>query len=139
MKLRTLKPTLRTAPSGPALRTLSGQADGWRTGLTTAQRGYGARWQRLRKWWLLRHPLCTFCEKAGRIELATVLDHIVPHRGDMTLFWDRSNWQGLCAPCHDSTKKLIESGKLPAARIGLDGWPEEPGGACRHGKPTVYP
>lgn len=24
-----------------------------------------------------------------------------PHRGDQKLFWDESNWQALCKPCHD--------------------------------------
>lgn len=33
---------------------------------------------------------------------ATVVDHIIPHRGDQKLFWDRSNWQALCKSCHDS-------------------------------------
>ena len=28
-------------------------------------------------------------------------DHIVPHRGDMRLFWDESNWQPLCKRHHD--------------------------------------
>ena len=31
----------------------------------------------------------------------TVVDHIVPHRGDQKLFWDKSNWQPLCKACHD--------------------------------------
>ena len=30
-----------------------------------------------------------------------VIDHIIPHRGDPILFWDRSNWQPLCKDCHD--------------------------------------
>jgi 5-methylcytosine-specific restriction protein A len=33
---------------------------------------------------------------------ATVVDHIVPHRGDPVLFWDEANWQGLCKLCHDA-------------------------------------
>ena len=28
-------------------------------------------------------------------------DHIIPHRGDMRLFWDESNWQALCESWHD--------------------------------------
>lgn len=39
--------------------------------------------------------------KVGRLTQATVVDHIVPHRGDQKLFWDESNWQPLCKPCHD--------------------------------------
>ena len=47
------------------------------------------------------HPLCAECRKQGRYTKATVVDHIVPHRGDQKLFWDRSNWQPLCKACHD--------------------------------------
>lgn len=32
---------------------------------------------------------------------ATVVDHIIPHRGNEELFWDEDNWQGLCKRCHD--------------------------------------
>ena len=31
----------------------------------------------------------------------TLVDHIVPHRGDQALFWDEQNWQPLCKSCHD--------------------------------------
>jgi 5-methylcytosine-specific restriction protein A len=37
----------------------------------------------------------------GRLVKATVVDHIVPHRGDVKLFWDENNWQSLCKSCHD--------------------------------------
>jgi 5-methylcytosine-specific restriction protein A len=32
--------------------------------------------------------------------MATEVDHIIPHKGDMKLFWDSDNWQGLCKSCH---------------------------------------
>jgi 5-methylcytosine-specific restriction protein A len=35
------------------------------------------------------------------VTVATVVDHILPHRGDRVLFWDRSNWQALSKKCHD--------------------------------------
>jgi len=41
------------------------------------------------------------CERKGHVIPATVVDHIIPHRGDETLFWDESNWQALCKKCHD--------------------------------------
>jgi 5-methylcytosine-specific restriction protein A len=41
---------------------------------------------------------------------ATVVDHIQPHKGDLTLFWDRSNWQPLCKRCHDR-KTAREDGR----------------------------
>lgn len=40
---------------------------------------------------------------------ATEVDHIKPHRGDMVLFWDESNWQGLCRS-HHSRKTAGENG-----------------------------
>jgi 5-methylcytosine-specific restriction protein A len=40
--------------------------------------------------------MCSACHR----EAATVLDHIVPHRGVARLFWDQTNWQALCVHCH---------------------------------------
>lgn len=66
---------------------------------------YGTkRWQALRDEVLARDPLCR-CElcQAGarRVRPSTVVDHIVPHRGDPDLFWSRENLQGLAKTCHD--------------------------------------
>ena len=36
-----------------------------------------------------------------------LLDHIIPHRGDQKLFWDRSNWQPLCEH-HHNVKTMTE-------------------------------
>ena len=76
-----------------------------------AERGYGPAWQKARKAFLLVHPLCEECRKAGRYIKATDVDHIVPHRGDMKLFWDESNWQALCHSCH--SKKTRRSDQNP--------------------------
>lgn len=49
-------------------------------------------------------PLCQ-CEECDegrlRAKLATVTDHKVPHRRDMQLFWQRSNWRAMAKECHD--------------------------------------
>jgi 5-methylcytosine-specific restriction protein A len=37
------------------------------------------------------------------------LDHIVPHKEVWALFWDPTNWQGLCDGCH-SFKTATEDG-----------------------------
>ena len=63
-------------------------------------RGYGSRWNKARKRFLEKNPLCAECLKAGRYVKATDVDHIVPHRGDPKLFWDEGNWQALCHRCH---------------------------------------
>lgn len=49
------------------------------------------------------------CEEEGRVKAATDLDHINPHKGDMVLFWDKDNWQGLCHS-HHSQKTATEDG-----------------------------
>ena len=64
-------------------------------------RGYNAEWRRARKAFLQEHPLCAECMLKGRLAPATVVDHIIPHRGDKRLFWDERNWQPLCKSCHD--------------------------------------
>ena len=69
---------------------------------TTSEKGYGSRWQKARAVYLQSHPLCVRCLAKGRYVKATVVDHIIPHRGDRKLFWDRDNWQALCKSCHDS-------------------------------------
>lgn len=68
---------------------------------TAHQRGYDARWEKERTVFLESNPLCVDHKKRGYIEVATVVDHIVPHKGDKQLFWDKLNWQPLCKPCHD--------------------------------------
>lgn len=68
---------------------------------TAAARGYDGEWRKARKSFLAEHPLCAECFKGGRLEPATVVDHIIPHRGDKRIFWDRSNWQGLCETHHN--------------------------------------
>lgn len=94
----------------------------WRKGKTTAERGYGSRWQRARKSFLSANPLCVRCKKRSHLTPATVVNHKVPHRGDQALFWDRGNWEAVCAPCHDRDIKLEEAGKAKV-HIGIDGWP----------------
>ena len=71
------------------------------------KRGYNRRWQKARKSYLEAHPLCVECAKQGKYIRATVVDHIVPHRGNQKLFWDQNNWQALCKECHDR-KTLTE-------------------------------
>lgn len=68
------------------------------------QRGYDGKWQQARAEFLKAHPRCTMCGQPSR-----VVDHITPHRGDRKLFWQRSNWQALCTPCHSSRKQSQEA------------------------------
>lgn len=65
-----------------------------------AERGYDGKWRKARTRFLRKHPLCVKCREQGKLTPATVVDHIIPHRGDPALFWDENNWQPLCRDCH---------------------------------------
>lgn len=105
-RLTSLKPAMQAQPS----RLASVNSDSWRsTKGTAAQRGYGYKWQKARVGWLEAHPLCMYCQREGRVTAATVVDHSTPHRGDMVIFWDRSQWVSLCTHCHSSTKQKEEA------------------------------
>lgn len=110
----TMQPTRAREVSTQSVQMLN--PDAWREGLTTAQRGYGGKWQRYRLAFLAKHPLCRACEAEGKVTVATVVDHVVPHRGDMALFW-KGEHQPLCGPCH-SAKTAREEGGIGYARKG---------------------
>ena len=104
-RLKTLPSRLGKAPQRSLAQV---NPSSWRSGKTSTQRGYGYRWQKERERFLMANPLCRYCEADGVTREATVVDHIIPHRGDQSLFWDRSNWQPLCASCHSSVKQREE-------------------------------
>ncbi|WP_308302390.1 HNH endonuclease signature motif containing protein [Bacillus sp. V5-8f] len=54
---------------------------------------------------LARLPLCVECGRPG-----TDVDHIKPHKGNQALFWDSSNWQTLCKPCHSHKTATKDGG-----------------------------
>lgn len=70
---------------------------------------YDWDWRRYSKRRLALHPWCVECVKEGKPGLATVTDHIVPHRGDRVLFLDPNNHQSLCKRHHDR-KTATEDG-----------------------------
>jgi 5-methylcytosine-specific restriction endonuclease McrA len=63
------------------------------------------------------------CSKEGIPRAATVVDHIIPHKGDQKLFWNQDNWQPLCKTHHDSHKQAFEKSGRVIRRIGIDGLP----------------
>lgn len=79
------------------------------------------RWRKKAKRQLDREPLCRICSRAGRTTAATVADHIVPHKGDLDLFWN-GELQSLCASCHSKHKQAQEKGGLLPG-CGVDGVP----------------
>ena len=74
------------------------------------QRGYTVRWEKAARRFLKRHPTCAqFGKDAKCIGIAKCVDHIIPHKGDLRLFWDKRNWQGLCVGCQRAVKGAKKS------------------------------
>jgi 5-methylcytosine-specific restriction protein A len=67
---------------------------------------YGGRWQAESRAFL-QLPGNAWCKECGA--MAREVDHIQPHRNEEALFWDQTNWQPLCKPCH-SSKTAREDG-----------------------------
>ena len=82
----------------------------WRQhdGVSAGARGYDAAWQRLRLLVLAEEPLCRSCGASP----ATEADHIVPLSRASHLRLERTNVQGLCAPCHRA--KTQRESRLPS-------------------------
>ena len=101
----------RYAEPGTAACSVHKAPRGPKTGYSAAiHRMYCTRaWTDGRKAFLTLHPLCVECEAEGELMAATVVDHIVPHRGDPALFHDQHNWQPLCKRHHDR-KTATEDG-----------------------------
>lgn len=71
------------------------------------ERGYDSKWERESKAFLAlpQNRLCA----CGCGRTADMVDHIIPHKGDKSLFWSRANWQPMAAvPCHVSKKQRQE-------------------------------
>lgn len=79
-------------------------------------RGYTSKWDRERLRFLAKFPLCASHAEKQMVVAATVVDHKIPHRGDEKLFWDRKNWQSLCATCHNA-KTAREDGGFGNGRM----------------------
>lgn len=69
---------------------------------------YTGAWATYSKARLAEYPICTdpYGEHKGRLVVAGVTDHVVPHRGDRGKFWNPLNHQSLCVPCHN--RKSLE-------------------------------
>lgn len=112
---------------------------------SSTQRGYGYRWQKLSKAYLKSHTLCACANCQAEIKkqrllldladtkednyylsikipslAANVVDHKKPHRGDMKLFWDRTNWQPMNEICHNK-KTATEDGGFTGAKPSIGG------------------
>lgn len=88
---------------------------------------YGSpRWRRLREYVLGQQPLCVMCKARGIVRSAVVVDHIKVHDGDVELFYDVGNLQGLCSSCH-SGQKRIEDTRGYSQACDVNGYPTSKG------------
>ena len=86
---------------------------------------YDSKWRAYSIRFRLLNPKCVICG-----EPSEVVDHIIPHKGNKDIFWDKRYHQALCKRCHDSDKAKIENGKkpgkhfIPNNKSNNDGLPE---------------
>lgn len=99
----TRPPTLDTRPRAAPTRTRP----------TTAERGYGAEWRRVREVKLSLNPLCEDCDANGLTVGATEVDHVTALSAGGT--HDLANLRSLCKSCH-SRKTVRCDGGLGNAR-----------------------
>jgi 5-methylcytosine-specific restriction protein A len=78
------------------------------------QRGYSPAWDKASKGHLCHHPLCAYCALNGRVEPATLTDHLYPHQVYDWVFWLTKWWVSSCAECHNGFKQAIERQGKPA-------------------------
>lgn len=125
-------------PLGPNGRKVAAQQYERQRG-TSAERGYGSRWQRYRVGFLTDHPICARCGQM--VGPHGHVDHIKAVSGpDDPAFWDVGNHQTLCPRCH-SLKTAEEDGsfgrpaKPPQGQPGAREWSQGVGGQDPPGSP----
>jgi 5-methylcytosine-specific restriction protein A len=78
-------------------------------GVLSRSTAYGqTRWKAISAIQLSKHPLCQRCSVYDTTTIAHHSDHVLPHRGDMELFW-KGRLQSLCVSCH--SYKTVQEGK----------------------------
>ena len=80
------------------------------------------RWRKLSTDFRIAHPFCEYCHDPSQC-----VDHKKPHKGNESLFFDESNLQALCFPCHNSVKFRIELGQVPGEDFVIDNRPDDDG------------
>jgi 5-methylcytosine-specific restriction endonuclease McrA len=117
-----MPPTFR--PAGALTRREANRTHDQRRG-SARERGYSAAWDKASAGHLRNSPLCRYCELAGDVTAAELTDHLYPHKGDSSLFWNSRFWVSSCKACHDGFKQRVErQGRAAldklAQRLGLD-------------------
>lgn len=83
------------------------------------QRGYVPAWDVEAAAFKRRNPFCLGCRAVGIQTGTDVVDHVEPHKGDQTKFWNTALWQPACRWHHDVIKPQLER-LFAAGEIGLD-------------------
>lgn len=84
----------------------------WSKHRSRHDRGYGRAHDLMRERVMREEPLCRACAAAGKVAATTTADHVVPKSEGGSD--DRSNYQGLCTPCHRA-KTAAEAARSRAA------------------------
>lgn len=85
------------------------------------------RWKVKSEEFRKRNPLCVSCLAKGIVKASQVADHVTPHKGDETVFWD-GQLQALCKDCHD-LKSIVEDASAGGTAQTHPEWLPKP--ACR--------
>lgn len=109
--MATQPPRLKPSGQRGAGQLTPQQPDGYGTDgrLSSTARGYGSKWQRARKGFLMKHPVCAVSQLHGQLAAAEVVDHWYPHRGVKWLFWTRALWVPMTKTWHDEWKQRLEA------------------------------
>jgi 5-methylcytosine-specific restriction protein A len=65
---------------------------------SSAARGYGGRWQSVRRMFLRSSPVCVDCKAQGAVTAATEAHHVIARRNGGSD--EESNLLALCKACH---------------------------------------
>ena len=68
---------------------------------------------------LKAEPLCAMCPEDSK-QVATIADHVIPHREDYGAFWF-GELQSLCKACHDIKKQRLERRAAPKGGVQKSG------------------
>jgi 5-methylcytosine-specific restriction endonuclease McrA len=88
-------------------------------------------WQRLRSAKLMLNPICEPCSAIGRIEVATLVDHVQAISDGGEPFPEMSGLMSMCSACHNrkhSPKGAFIGCDESGMPIGNHPWNAESGG-----------
>lgn len=84
----------RRKPRGDAQRAYDRQRP------SRHERGYDSKWDKARRAFLAKHPLCACGCGQRAVDVHHERPWLVDGVPDWKLFWDRNNWRGLAHGCH---------------------------------------